>query len=96
VLWCGALGRLSLDYDFNKLLDVGATLVAASSTYLHGDENNANVAGGTNGEGAFVSPVTGSGSIPSDMVVNLHGTHHLGKNIDLFARAVRGGVRLRF
>ncbi len=81
-------GRFGIDYEYNKLFDVGANLVAASGSYLHGDENNANVAGGTNGEGATTNPVTGSGSIPSYMVINLFGTYHWGKNLDLFARVV--------
>jgi hypothetical protein len=66
--------------------------VAASDSFLHGDENNANVAGGTNGEGAFVNPGNGSGVIPSYMVVNMQGTYHLGKNVDLFARAAARSV----
>jgi iron complex outermembrane recepter protein len=81
-------GRFGVDYEYNKLFDVGANLVAASGSFLHGDENNANVAGGTNGEGATTNPVTGSGWIPSYMVVNLFGTYHLGKNVDLFARVI--------
>jgi outer membrane receptor protein involved in Fe transport len=81
-------GRIALDYDFHKQWDVGAQLIAASSTFLHGDENNANVAGGTNGEGATTNPVTGTGVIPSYMVVNLMGTYHVGTHLDLFARVV--------
>jgi outer membrane receptor protein involved in Fe transport len=81
-------GRLFLGYEYNQQWDVGATLVAASGSFLHGDENNANVAGATNGEGATTNPVTGTGVIPSYMVVNMQGTYHLGKNIDLFARLV--------
>jgi outer membrane receptor protein involved in Fe transport len=80
-------GRLVLDYDFNKLWDLGGTLIVASGCYLHGDENNANMAGGTNGAGAYVS-ATGTGWIPSYAVVNLQGTYHAGKRVDLFARLV--------
>ena len=80
-------GRLVLDYDFNRQWDVGGTLIIASGSYLHGDENNANVAGGTNGEGAYISP-TGTGWIPSYAVVNLQGTCHLGKRVDVFAKLV--------
>jgi outer membrane receptor protein involved in Fe transport len=61
--------------------------VLSSGSYLHGDENNANVAGGTNGEGAFVSP-TGTGWIPSYAVINMQGTYHMARNFDLFARLV--------
>jgi outer membrane receptor protein involved in Fe transport len=80
-------GRLVLDYDGNRQWDLGGTLIIASGSYLHGDENNANVAGGTNGEGAFVS-LTGTGWIPSYAVVNLQGTYHWGRRVDLFARLV--------
>jgi outer membrane receptor protein involved in Fe transport len=78
-------GRLVLDYGINKHVDVGGNLVVASGSYLHGDENNANQAGGTNGEGAFIE---GSGWIPGYTVVNLHGTYHVTKQIDVFARIV--------
>jgi iron complex outermembrane receptor protein len=80
-------GRLVLDYDHNKRWDLGGTLIVASGSYLHGDENNANMAGGTNGEGAYISP-TGTGWIPSYAVVNLQATYHAGKRVDLFARLV--------
>jgi outer membrane receptor protein involved in Fe transport len=80
-------GRLVLDYDYNKQWDLGGTLIVASGSYLHGDENNANMAGSTNGEGAYVSP-TGTGWIPSYALVNLQATYHAGKRVDLFARLV--------
>jgi outer membrane receptor protein involved in Fe transport len=80
-------GRLVLNYNFSQHWDLGGTLIVASGSYLHGNENNANVAGGTNGEGAFVSS-TGTGWIPSYAVVNLQGTYHVGKRIDVFARLV--------
>jgi iron complex outermembrane recepter protein len=72
-----------LDYDFNERWDVGGSLVAASGSYLHGNENNANAAGQTNASGAFVQ---GSGSIPGYVVVNLQGSYHLSKQLQLFAR----------
>jgi outer membrane receptor protein involved in Fe transport len=78
-------GRLVLDYQVTPHLEVGGNLVVVSGSYLHGNENNANQAGGTNGEGAYVS---GSGWIPGYAVVNLQGTYHLGKAIDVFARVV--------
>jgi outer membrane receptor protein involved in Fe transport len=56
--------------------------------WLDVHENNANVAGDTNGEGATTNPVTGTGAIPSYMVVNVMGTYHLGTRVDLFARVV--------
>jgi len=52
-------GRLALDYEFNERWGIGGTVVAASGSYLHGNENNANVAGETNAAGAYVE---GSGS----------------------------------
>jgi outer membrane receptor protein involved in Fe transport len=80
-------GRLVLDYDFQHHWDLGGTLIIASGSYLHGDENNANVAGGTNAAGAFISP-TGTGWIPSYAVLNLQGTWHLTKHLDVFAKLV--------
>jgi outer membrane receptor protein involved in Fe transport len=74
-----------LDFGINNHLDVGGNLVVVSGSYLHGDENNANQASGTNGEGAFIE---GSGWIPGYAVVNLHGTYHVTKEIDVFARIV--------
>jgi len=78
-------GRLVLDYELNKQWDVGGNVVLASGSFLHGDENNANQAGGTNGQGAFISP-TGTGWIPSYAVVNLQGTYRVTKYAELFAR----------
>jgi outer membrane receptor protein involved in Fe transport len=76
-------GRLVLDYQLNARWDLGGNVIAASGSYLHGDENNANHAGGTNGTGAFVS---GSGWIPGYALINLQGTVHITKYADLFAR----------
>jgi outer membrane receptor protein involved in Fe transport len=76
-------GRLVLDYQLNGQWDLGGNVVVVSGSYLHGDENNANHAGGTNGAGAFVS---GSGWIPGYALINLQGTYHITKYADLFAR----------
>jgi outer membrane receptor protein involved in Fe transport len=76
-------GRLVLDYELNQAWDIGGNVIAASGSYLHGDENNANQIGGTNGEGAYVS---GSGWIPGYTVVNLQGTYHVTKRAEIFAR----------
>ena len=54
-------GRLVLDYSFSQRLQVGANLVVASGSYLHGNENNANVAGGTNGGGRSSPPTARAG-----------------------------------
>ena len=79
-------GRLMLDYEFNKHLDLGATLIITSGSYLHGDENNANVAGTTNiPSGAFISP-QGTGWIPSYAELNFNGTYRLNKNLEIFGR----------
>jgi outer membrane receptor protein involved in Fe transport len=80
-------GRLALDYELNKHVDIGGNLVVASGSFLHGNENNANQAGGTNVAGAFISP-TGTGWIPGYAVVNLHGTYHVTKHAEVFARLV--------
>ncbi len=78
-------GRLVLDYAPNERWDLGANLIAASGIFLHGNENNANQAGGTNGEGALIA---GSGWISGYAVLNLHGTYHIGKSTDAFIRVV--------
>jgi len=76
-------GKLTLDYQVNEHFDVGGNLLVTSPSYLHGNENNANQAGGTNGEGAFIM---GSGRIPGYALVNLQGTYHIGHHVDVFAR----------
>ncbi len=78
-------GRLVLDYSMDDKWDIGANLIAAAGSYLHGDENNANQAGGTNGEGAYIS---GSGWISGYTVLNMNGTYHVGHTCDLFLRVV--------
>jgi outer membrane receptor protein involved in Fe transport len=78
-------GRLALDYAPNQKWDIGGNVVVASRSFLHGDENNANQAGGTNGEGAFIA---GTGWIPGHTVVNLQGTYHITKHAELFAHVV--------
>ena len=78
-------GRLVLDYQLTEAWDVGGSVVAVSGSYLHGNENNANQAGGTNGEGAYIE---GSGSIPGYAVVNLQSTYRIGKRLEIFARLV--------
>jgi outer membrane receptor protein involved in Fe transport len=76
-------GRLMLDYEVTHSFDVGGSVIVSSGSYLHGDENNQNVVGGTNGEGAFV---IGSGSIGGYAVVNLFSTLHVTHQLDVFAR----------
>jgi len=76
-------GRLVLDYALSARWQLGASLVAASGSYLHGNENNANVAGGTNATGAYVE---GSGSIGGYAVVNLQSTYRLDAHTEVFAR----------
>ena len=76
-------GKLALDYQVSPNLDIGANVVVASGSYLHGNENNANQAGVTNAAGEYIM---GSGWIPSYAVVNLQGTYHIGQHLDVFAR----------
>jgi outer membrane receptor protein involved in Fe transport len=78
-------GRLVLDYALTQRWDIGGNLIAASGAYLHGDENNANQAGGTNGGGAYIS---GTGWIPGYTVVNLQSTYHMTKHAEIFARLI--------
>jgi outer membrane receptor protein involved in Fe transport len=76
-------GKLTVDYQFTPQLNIGANVVVTSGSYLHGDENNANQAGGTNGAGQYIM---GSGRIGGYAVVNLQGTYHLSQRFDVFAR----------
>jgi outer membrane receptor protein involved in Fe transport len=76
-------GRLVLDYQLGSRWNLGGNLVAASGSYLHGNENNANQAGATNAGGAYIS---GSGWIPGYAVVNVHATFQLGERTQFFAR----------
>jgi outer membrane receptor protein involved in Fe transport len=78
-------GRLVLDYDLSKRWNIGGSVIATSGSFLHGDENNANQAGGTNGEGAYVS---GTGWIPGYAVVNLQSTYHMTRRAEIFARLI--------
>ncbi|MEP6546117.1 MAG: TonB-dependent receptor [Gammaproteobacteria bacterium] len=76
-------GRLVLDYALATSWDVGANVIVSSGVFLHGNENNANQAGGTNGAG---DAVAGSGRVSGYAVLNLHSTYHIGKSTDLFIR----------
>jgi len=78
-------GRLVLDYDLTPRWNIGGNVIAASGSYLHGDENNADQAGGTNAAGAYVS---GSGWISGYTVVNLQSTYHITKRAEIFARLI--------
>jgi outer membrane receptor protein involved in Fe transport len=78
-------GRLVLDYQITDRWDVGGNVIATSGSFLHGDENNANQAGGTNGQGAYIS---GSGWISGYTVVNLQSTYHVTKHAEIFARLI--------
>jgi outer membrane receptor protein involved in Fe transport len=81
-------GRLILDYAFGRRLDLGADLIVVSGSYLHGNENNANIAGTTDAAtGAYISP-TGTGWIPSYALLNLTGTYRLNRDFEIFARVV--------
>jgi outer membrane receptor for monomeric catechols len=76
-------GKLAVDYQITARLDIGGNLVIASGSYLHGNENNANQAGGTNAAGQYIM---GTGWIPSYAVVNVQGTYHLSRYLDFFVR----------
>jgi outer membrane receptor protein involved in Fe transport len=78
-------GRIVVDYDISQRWNIGGNVIATSGSFLHGDENNANQAGTTNGEGAYVS---GTGWIPGYTVVNLQSTYHMTKRAEVFARLI--------
>ncbi|MGH8202558.1 MAG: TonB-dependent receptor [Steroidobacteraceae bacterium] len=79
-------GRLILDYQLNEHLDVGASLIGVSGSYLHGNENNANVGGTMDAAtGAYTSP-DGTGWIPSYMELNFNGTYRFNAHFEIFGR----------
>ncbi len=73
-------GRLRLDYAVSGAWGVGASVIAASGSYLHGNENNANRPDGVQ--------VLGTGAIGGYCVVNMDTTYRLGRRADLFVRLV--------
>ncbi len=78
-------GRLVLDYAATERWNLGANLILSSGSYLRGNENNANQAGGSNGAG---SQIAGSGRIGGYAVLNLNSDYRLLHNLDLFLRIV--------
>jgi outer membrane receptor protein involved in Fe transport len=77
-------GRLVLDYDVDRHLSLGGAVIFASGSYLHGNENNANVAGTIDiPSGEFIA---GSGTIPSYATLNLNATYKFDKGLELFVR----------
>jgi outer membrane receptor protein involved in Fe transport len=76
------VGRLTLDYKRTRL-DMGASLIVVSSSFLHGNENNGNQAGGVNAQD---TKIDGSGRIGGYAVVNLFSTAVVSGHIDVFCR----------
>ena len=73
-------GRLRLDYALTGDWALGATVVATSGSFLHGNENNANHPDGV--------AVLGTGTIGGYCVVNLDTTYHVGRRADVFVKVV--------
>jgi outer membrane cobalamin receptor len=73
-------GRLRLDYAATGNWALGATLVATSGSFLHGNENNANHPDGVN--------VLGTGTLGGYCVVNLDTTYHVGRRAEVFLKMV--------
>ncbi|MGH3636332.1 MAG: TonB-dependent receptor, partial [Mycobacterium sp.] len=79
-------GRLILDYQLNEHLDLGANLIMVSGSYLHGNENNANVAGTTDAAtGAYISR-DGSGWAAGYAQLNFNGSYRFNGALEVFAR----------
>ncbi|MBS0579245.1 MAG: TonB-dependent receptor [Proteobacteria bacterium] len=72
--------RLRLDFALTADWDAGASVVATSGSYLHGNENNANQPDG--------AQVQGSGTIGGYCVVNMDTTYRLGKRADVFMKVM--------
>jgi outer membrane receptor protein involved in Fe transport len=78
--------RLVLDDDVDQHLTLGANLIFASTSYLHGNENNADAAGTADvATGARISP-DGTGRIPGYFTLNFNGTYRFSKSLEIFAR----------
>ena len=77
-------GRLMLEYDVDTHLNIGANVIATSGSYLHGNENNANVAGATNIASGEV--INGSGWIPGYTTLNLNAAYRFNSTFEVFAR----------
>jgi outer membrane receptor protein involved in Fe transport len=73
-------GRLRLDYAVTGYWDVGASVIATSGSFLHGNENNANQPDG--------AQVLGTGTIGGYCVVNMDSTYRLGRLAEVFVRVV--------
>ena len=73
-------GRLRLDYALTGNWDVGATVMAASGSFLHGNENNANQPDGV--------AVLGTGTVGGYCVVNMDSTYRLGRIAEVFVKVV--------
>ncbi len=71
-------GRLRLDYALTGHWALGATVVATSGSFLHGNENNANHPDGVD--------VLGTGTLGGYCVVNLDTTYHVGQRAELFVK----------
>ena len=76
-------GRLTVDFQLRENWDLGGSAVFSSGSYIHGNENNANVAGGINGAGDLI---TGSGSIAGYSVISLFSTVRVTRVLEVFAR----------
>ncbi|MDI3259856.1 MAG: TonB-dependent receptor [Sinobacteraceae bacterium] len=74
-------GRLILDYALTRRWNVGADLLVSSGAFLRGNENNANRAGATNGQG---TTVLGSGRIGGYAVVGLRSDYRLMRWLDAY------------
>jgi outer membrane receptor protein involved in Fe transport len=75
--------RVALDYAVTMDWRVGTQMRYSGGSYLHGDEDNADVAGRHDGRG---EPVAGSGRIGGYTVVDLSSDWQLGPQLDLFLK----------
>ena len=76
-------GRIIIDYDVTPRWNIGGQMIASSGSFLHGNENNDNHAGDTNGQGSIIF---GDGRLPGYAVFNLQTTFHVTKSFALFGR----------
>jgi iron complex outermembrane recepter protein len=78
--------KLALAYQATEGLKLGADIVAFSSQYVRGNENNRHQAGTSEDLNGNTRTFLGSGKAAGYALVNLRGRYHLGRGWEVFAR----------
>jgi iron complex outermembrane receptor protein len=78
--------RLSGDYRVTDKWSLGATLIAFSDSYAHGNENNRHRPGDATDLLGDTRTFLGSGKVPSYAIVNLVTRYRFGEQLEFFGR----------